>query len=122
MKIRNVMRKDVVMVDEGTSVRDVARIMGEKKIGSVIVTKDGKPFGIFTERDFFSRAFLSNGLDEPVGKYASTPLITVSPEFTVHEASRIMADMRIRRLVVMDGSEIVGIFTASDLVKAISGR
>ncbi|MEM0330995.1 MAG: CBS domain-containing protein, partial [Archaeoglobaceae archaeon] len=45
------MTKNVVMVDYATRVKDVCRIMGEKKIGSVVVTKEGKPFGIFTERD-----------------------------------------------------------------------
>lgn len=122
MKIGDYMEKEVVMVDEGEKVIDVARILGEKRIGSVIVTKNGKPYGIFTERDFFSRAVMDNGLDNSVGMYASSPLITVSPEYTVEEASKIMADMKVRRLVVMDNEEIVGIFTASDLVRALSGR
>ncbi len=122
MKIGDYMEKEVVMVDEGEKVIDVARILGEKRIGSVIVTKNGKPYGIFTERDFFSRAVMDNGLDNSVGMYASSPLITVSPEYTVEEASKIMADMKIRRLVVVAEGEIVGIFTASDLVRALSGR
>ncbi len=122
MKIGDYMEKEVVMVDEGEKVIDVARILGEKRIGSVIVTKNGKPYGIFTERDFFSRAIMDNGLDNSVGMYASSPLITVSPEYTVEEASKIMADMKIRRLVVVAEGEIVGIFTASDLVRALSGR
>ncbi|AIY90423.1 CBS domain-containing protein [Geoglobus acetivorans] len=122
MKIGEFMQKNVVMVDEKTRVREVARIMGEKRIGSVIVTKDGKPYGIFTERDFFSKAVLNEGLENPVSNFVSSPLITVNPEYTIHEASKIMADMKIRRLVVAEGEKIVGIFTASDLVRAISGR
>ncbi len=122
MKIGDYMEKDVVMVDESEKVVDIARIMGEKRIGSVIVTKNGKPYGIFTERDFFSKAIIDDGLENRVGMYASSPLITVSPEYTIEEASKIMADMKVRRLVVMDNEEIVGIFTASDLVRALSGR
>ncbi len=122
MKIGEFMERDVVMVDESVKVIEVAKLMGEKRIGSVIVTRNGKPYGIFTERDFFSKAIIDDGLENRVGMYASSPLITVSPEYTVEEASKIMADMKVRRLVVIEKDEVVGIFTASDLVRAISGR
>ncbi len=122
MKIGEFMQKEVAMVDEKTKVIDVARIMGERRIGSVIVTKNGKPYGIFTERDFFSKAILDNGMENAVSNYASTPLITVSPDFSIREASKIMADMKVRRLVVVEDGNIVGIFTASDLVRALAER
>ncbi len=122
MRIGDFMERDVVMVDESVKVVDVAKLMGEKRIGSVIVTKNGKPYGIFTERDFFSKAIIDDGLENRVGMYASSPLITVSPDYTVEEASKIMADMKVRRLVVVEREEVIGIFTASDLVRAISGR
>lgn len=122
MKIGEFMQKEVVMVDERTKVIDVARMMGERRIGSVIVTKNGKPYGIFTERDFFSKAILDDGLENAVSNYASTPLITVSPDFSIKEASKIMADMKVRRLVVVEDDRVVGIFTASDLVRALAER
>jgi len=121
MRIGDVMTKDVVMVDYNTKVREVCRIMGERKIGSVIVKKEGKPFGIFTERDLLSKVLLSGSLEDEVGRYSSSPLIVVSPDYEVKEAARIMADMKVRRLVVMEDGEIKGIFTSSDLVR-ILGR
>ena len=59
-------------------------------------------------------------MDDDVGKYTSTPLITVSPDYDLKEATRIMADMRIKRLVVVEDGKIVGILTASDIVRAIA--
>ncbi len=120
MKLRDVMRRDLVVVDEKTKVRDVCKIMGEKKIGSVLVSRNGEIYGIFTERDLLSKIFPDDGLDNEVGKYASTPLITVSPDYTVREAARIMAQMRVRRLVVAEEGKILGIFTASDLVDVLA--
>ncbi len=120
MKVRDAMVKDLVMVDHRTPVREVCRIMGERKIGSVLVTKEGKPYGIFTERDLVSKVLLEGNLEDEVGKYTSSPLITVSPDYSLREAARIMADMKIKRLVVMEDDEIVGIITASDLAKAIA--
>lgn len=123
-EIREVMRKDVVTVDEKTSVLEAAKLMGEKHLGSVVVTKDGKPTGIFTERDFLSKV-IPEGCelgDVSVGSYASKPLITISPNFLLKEAASIMADMKVKRLVVMDKDELVGIFTASDLALALAGE
>ncbi len=120
MKVRDAMVRDLVMVDYRTPVKEVCRIMGEKKIGSVLVTREGKPYGIFTERDLVSKVLLEGNLDDEVGKYCSSPLITVSPDYSLREAARIMADMKIKRLVVMENDEVVGILTSSDLAKAIA--
>lgn len=123
-EIRDVMKKDVVSVDEETSVLEAAKLMGERHLGSVVVTKDGKPTGIFTERDFLSKVIVEGReLDDvSVGSYASKPLITISPNFLLKEAASIMADMKVKRLVVMDNDELVGIFTASDLALALAGE
>lgn len=115
MKIGDLMVKEVVFVDCKDKVRDVSKIMGEKRIGSVVVTKEGKPFGIFTERDLLSKVLVEGDLEDEVEKYTSAPLITVSPDYSVKESARIMSDMKIKRLVVIEGEEVKGIFTAADL-------
>ena len=120
MKLGEVMVRDVVRVDYATRVLDVCKLMGVKRIGSVLVEKEGKVFGIFTERDLVSKVIPEGALNEEVGKFASTPLITVSPDYSVKEAARIMVDMKIRRLVIADGEKVVGIFTAADLAKVIA--
>jgi CBS domain-containing protein len=91
--------------------------MGERRIGSVLITKGEKPYGIFTERDLLSKVLLEGNLDDEVGKYTSTPLITVSPDYSVKESARIMTDMRIKRLVIIEGDEVRGIFTAANLAE-----
>lgn len=119
MKIGDVMTKEVVKVEHSTKVIDVCKLMGERRIGSVIVTKDGKPYGIFTERDLLSKVLIGGSLDDEVYKYSSTPLVVVSKDYDVREAAKIMREMNIRRLVVIENEEVVGIFTASDLVRLL---
>ncbi|HID43400.1 MAG TPA: CBS domain-containing protein, partial [Archaeoglobaceae archaeon] len=63
---------------------------------------------------------LEGDLDDEVGKYTSTPLITVSPDYSVKESARIMTDMKIKRLVVIEGEEVKGIFTAADLANVVA--
>jgi CBS domain-containing protein len=93
--------------------------MGEKRIGSVIITSEGEPFGIFTERDLLTK-FLVKGkpLIAEVGKEASSPLITAPVGTSVHQAAVTMAMKHIRRLPIAKNETIVGIITARDLVEA----
>lgn len=120
MKVGDAMVRDVISVDYKTPVKEVVKEMGRRRIGSVLVSRDGEIYGIFTERDLVSKVLLEGSLDDEVGKYTSTPLIIVSPDYDLKEATRIMSDMKIKRLVVVEDDKIVGILTASDVVSAIA--
>jgi CBS domain-containing protein len=119
LRVEEFMTKEIVSVEEDETVASVARIMGTKRVGSVIVNRDGKPGGIFTERDLLSK-FLVQGkpLDSPVGKASSSPLKTAPAEISIHEAAKIMAAKHVRRLPLMKKKQLAGIITARDLVEA----
>jgi len=121
--VKDVMTKNVVTVNFEESVENVCKIMGEKHIGSVVVVKEGKPAGIFTERDLLSKIILKN-VDlkkAKVGEYMSQPLVTVKPETSLREAARIMAQLHVRRLPVVDeNGKLIGIFTSADLSAALA--
>ena len=119
VKVEEYMTTEVITVDEAKTIADIAVIMGKERIGSVIVTADKKPKGIFTERDLLS-TFLKEGksLDAPVKCYTSSPLIVAPAWISVYEAAYIMADRHIRRLPLIEEDELAGIITARDLVEA----
>jgi CBS domain-containing protein len=113
------MTKDVVSVSDDETVATVAGIMGEKRIGSVIVQRNEKPSGIFTERDLLSKFLVQDkSLDTPVGTVSSSPLKTAPAGISIHEAAKIMAAERVRRLPLVKKKNITGIITARDLVEA----
>ena len=118
-KVDGFITKEVVTSDERTIVASIVKVMGEKRIGSVIVTSGGNPMGIFTERDLLT-AFLAKDipLNMEVGKASSSPLITASLGISVHEAARTMAVKHVRRLPIVKEGKLVGIITARDLVEA----
>lgn len=120
--VRDVMVKEVISSDIQTSLTDICRIMGEKHIGSVIITRNGKPEGIFTERDLLSKVVLKDiNLEEnQVIDYMSSPLTVIKPHYELKEAARAMSQLRIRRLPVVDNGILVGIITSADIVKAIA--
>jgi CBS domain-containing protein len=119
VKVDDFMTKRVETADEKTPVASIAKMMGEKRIGSVIITSKGEPFGIFTERDLLT-TFLVKGkpLIAEVGRKASSPLINVPTGTSVYKAAVIMTMKHIRRLPIASGDKLVGIVTARDLVEA----
>jgi CBS domain-containing protein len=117
--VQKFMTKHVESVEPDTKVWDVAKKMGKERIGSVIVNKDGKPWGIFTERDLLSKVIYNEAdLQDPVHRYASAPLVKISPDYSIHKAAMTMATKHIRRLPIFKDDQLVGIITARDLVEA----
>ncbi len=117
------MTKKIVTADEKTLVDQVAIIMAKKRIGSVIITRNEKPIGIFTERDLLTK-FLSTdkSLIMEVGDVCSSPLISAPIGISVNEAAMIMALKHIRRLPIVENGKLVGILSARDLVEAYARK
>ena len=120
LKVDDYMTVQVITADEKTPIASIAKIMGEERIGSVIITsKDVPHMRIFTERDLLT-TFLAKGksLRTEVGKASASPLITVHSGTSIHKAAATMATNHIKRLPITTDGELVGIITARDLVEA----
>ncbi len=119
VKVDDFMTKDVISADEKTSVITISRTMGSQRIGSVVITHEGEPFGIFTERDLLT-GFLATGKEmfTDVGPVCSQPIVVIPVGTSVHRAAATMALKHIRRLPIIRDEKLVGIITARDLVEA----
>jgi len=118
--VKDIMKKDVVSIDENETVQDAALQMVKSHIGCVIITKNSIPVGIFTANDFVRIAAEGNPFFTTLSGVMSTPLVVISPEETLWEAAEIMSKKDIHKLPIQDKNKIVGIITASDLVKVCS--
>ena len=117
---KELMSQEVVTTTPEVSLEQVARIMGKKRVGSLIVMKYKTPVGIVTERDLLSK-ILAFGLflnDETVEGAMSYPLAGVSASAKIKEVAKTMICKK-GRLAVFDAGTLVGIVTASDLVKSL---
>jgi CBS domain-containing protein len=113
------MRKRIITADEETSVEAVAKIMGKEGIGSVIITRNEEPLGIFTERDLLTKFLAQDkSLKIPVGEACSSPLITAPVASSIHAAATVMTSKHIKRLPIIKDSTLIGILSARDLVEA----
>ena len=116
--VQQMMSSPVVHVAPDNSVADALRAMIDRDIGAVVVVEDGRPVGVFTERDV-SRRILDDPklLDRWVGDVMSAPVVTVTPTDEVVFIFGLMTDKRIRRLPVVGGNRLVGIVTERDLLR-----
>ena len=112
---------DVWSVNPDDTVLDAIKMLAEKDIGALIVIKDDKPVGIFTERDYARNVYLKgkSSLDTAVRDVMVAPVICVTPDQTVDECMALMTAKRFRHLPIMDGDELVGMVSIGDLVKSV---
>jgi CBS domain-containing protein len=119
--IRSRPNADIVTVVPGTKVGDAARVLAERRIGAVIVSKDGKkPLGILSERDIV-RDLGRRGpacLDEPVDTLMTRNLVSCAPDDLADTVLERMTAGRFRHMPVMEGGKMIGIISIGDVVAA----
>ena len=112
---------EVITVTPGTTVADAAQILAERRIGGLIVSKDGKGVsGIISERDIV-RSLAVRGavcLKEKVKDMMTRNPVSCSKSETADQVLEKMTNGRFRHMPVMEGDELVGIVTIGDVVKA----
>lgn len=117
--VRNIMTREIVSVDNAASVNDAMKLMIEKNIGSVVVTRDREIVGILTERDLLKKCCPQTQCTTmKAGEVMSSPVVTIDGSAAIGQAADLMADKRIRRLLVTEEGEIQGIITERDVMRA----
>lgn len=108
-------------VGPDTLVVDALKLMGEKKVGALLVMENEKPVGIFSERDY-ARKFGVTELSSkttPISQVMTTNLIFVAPTDSMESCMELVTDKHIRHLPVVENNKLVGMISIGDLVKNI---
>jgi CBS domain-containing protein len=130
------MTRDVVTVSPETPLKEAAELLAQHRISGLPVVDDETVVGILSEADIVARSTgsresrsLVRELLSPrdagpdmdatrAGEAMTSPPITIAPERPVAEAARVMVERGVNRLPVVEGSQLVGIVTRADLVRA----
>ena len=118
------MQTTMETIESERTVLEATQSMAGKRIGSLLVLDAGAIVGIVTETDVV-RKVIAAGLaasGTPVGAVMNAPLIQIDIDDTARDASRLMAEKRIRHLAVTEDNKIVGLLSLRDLVKVVSIR
>ncbi|MEM3085196.1 MAG: CBS domain-containing protein [Nitrososphaerales archaeon] len=114
------MNRKVLTMDIKNDALNAARVMAKYRISSLILTKQGKPVAVVTERDFLRAVCARDAKASqiPLENMSSSSLVTIEPTAPIEVASNLMALNRVRHLLVIDDNEqLVGIITSTDLAR-----
>jgi signal-transduction protein with cAMP-binding, CBS, and nucleotidyltransferase domain len=112
-------RRQLVDVDEESTVLEAATRMVKEGRGSVIATRAGQRVGILTERDLL-RKVVARGLDPrstKVKDVMTSPPVSIDHARSLREAIDLMNRKGVRRMLITEDGKIVGIFTLRDILK-----
>jgi CBS domain-containing protein len=111
----------IYSVAPGAMVVEALKLMAEKKVGALLVLENGKPVGIFSERDYARKIALldRSSRTTEVRQVMTSDLICVGPLDTMESCMELMTEKHIRHLPVMEDNKLIGMISIGDLVKNI---
>ncbi len=118
----DLMSRDVVTISSDERAVLAAKVMAENSISCVVVTDNDAVVGILTERDFLRKA-VAKKMDFNrirVAEIMSYPVVSISPDLSILEASSIAAEKHIKQLPVLKEGHLVGIITQTNLIQALT--
>lgn len=112
---------EVIAIDPDAPVLEAIRQLAERRIGAILVMRDGQLHGILSERDYTWKVFLKgrSSRDTAVREIMIDDVLTVTPEDSVEHCMHLCTDNRVRHLPVVDHGKVVGVVSLGDLVKAV---
>ncbi len=113
---------EVWTITTDANVDEALEMMAQKEVGALLVVDNqGKPAGIFSERDYARKVFLKGKKSDKttVSEIMESKVLCIDLDQTVEECMAIMTSKRIRHLPVMDNGQLVGLISIGDVVKSI---
>ncbi len=116
--IRTHVTRDVVTLDGEAPIRDAARLMADRRIGSVAVRDSGKVIGLVTERDLVLTVLARGGnAAMPIREAMRSGMPRVSADATESECAALMRDNATRHLLVEDRGDFAGVVSMRDIIQ-----
>jgi CBS domain-containing protein len=119
MHVRDGMNQEVLTIGPNHTLREASRLMARRRVGAaVVVDPDNDGIGILTERDILESVAAGEQPDsELVSAHLTRDLVFAAPHWSLDDAAAAMVRGGFRHLVVLDGSEVVGVLAMRDIVR-----
>ena len=116
-KVRDIMQKNVITIQHDKTALEAATLLKEKDISFLVITKEDKPIGVITERDFVRKIVCEDKQASkiPLSEIMSEKFRSVEPGTDIEDAVQKMLNHNIRRLIVIEDDNLAGVITQTDL-------
>ena len=111
--------RDIIAVRPTDTVMGALSLMSQKNVGALLVMDGDTLVGIFSERDYARKMILygSGSATAKVSDLMTAQVIHARPEQTLDECMAIMTEKRFRHMPVLDGGKVIGVISATDLIR-----
>ena len=123
-KARDIMQKNVITIELEKTAQYASTILKENDISFLVVVEDSKPVGIVSERDIVRKIVAENKEASKIQleSIMSKKFKWVEPNSSIESAVQKMLNNNIRRLVVLEDENLVGVITQTDLTEFLRSK
>lgn len=123
-QVRDIMQKNVITIEHSKTALDAAIILKEKEISFLVIMKDDKPSGVVSERDIVKKIAAEDltASSIPLEDIMSKKFRWVEPDTLIEFAVQKMLNNNIRRLIVLENDDLVGVVTQTDLAEFLRSK
>ncbi len=115
--LETIMSKDIISIDEESSIKEVASKMLDYDIGFLPITRKNKIVGVITDRDIATTVFKNTtNLDTQIKDYMHKHIISCDKKKDVLDVLQIMRKEKIKRILITDKKRVIGIISLSDII------
>ncbi|MHC1605622.1 MAG: CBS domain-containing protein [Candidatus Methanofastidiosia archaeon] len=116
--VSDIMKTNIPIMKASDSVNDAIKNMQKTNSNYTLVSNGGNPDGIVTEKDIVTRALsLGQKLNNiQISEIMTSPVITIETSANIVQASQLITESKIRRLIVTENDKIVGVVTSFDIL------
>jgi len=120
MLVKESMTVKVISIHQGKPIIDACNMYRDYKIGSLLVTDNDGCVGIVTERDLIERTICEHKdpYETKISEIMSSDVVTIHPLDNLKKAVEKLIENNIKKLPVVQGDEIVGIITVTDIARS----
>ncbi|MEF8776657.1 MAG: CBS domain-containing protein [Haloarculaceae archaeon] len=124
MTVDDLAREDPIAATKNASIAQVASLMADHEVGSVVIEEDGRPVGIVTDRDItIELTAQGRDPDDVTAEEVMTgDVVTIDRDGGLFDLVALMAEHQVRRVPVVDDDELYGIITLDDIDRLLASE
>ena len=114
--IKDIMSKKIIFSNINSSIKEISKLMKENNIGFIPIKDNNKYVGVITDRDICLSIPTLNSINDSVKSYVSNSIVSIEVNASIEDALKTMSKNKVKRLLVKEKDNIVGILSLSDIL------
>jgi len=117
MHIKDIMTRNIICAKKNSTIYEVSNLMKMYNIGFIPVKNNNEIIGVITDRDIVIKALTNKcNINSNIESYISRNIIYIDINKSIDEALNLMGENQIKRLIVKNGNESIGVLSLSDII------